>query len=124
MLIFINQLLEVVDCRVTCCRWIHHGKPDVARNQLRQTHGTSHDADSKTKKPVVRKEATKSEAAEPKASKSKAVEQKAIKPEAAEGLSWLVWQKSRRWVGETVQSLPLHQIGANNRGHNKMIEVQ
>ena len=70
-------------------------KPDVARNQLRQTRGTSHDADSKTKKPVVRKEAakpeaTKSEAAEPKASKPKAVEPKAVKPEAAEGLSWLV----------------------------------
>ena len=70
-------------------------KPDVGRNQLRQTRGTSHDPDSKTKNPVIRKEAAKpeaakSEAAEPKASKPKAVEPKAVKPEAAEGLSWLV----------------------------------
>ncbi len=63
-------------------------KSDVACNQLRQTHGTSHNADSKTKKLVVRKEATKpeaakSEAAEPKASKPKAVKPKAVKPEVA-----------------------------------------
>ena len=90
--------------------------------------------DSKTKKPVVKKEAAKPEAtkseaaelkaAEPKASKPKAVEAKAVEAEVTECLWWLVWQKSGRWVGETVQSLPPHQIGANNRGHNKMIEVQ
>ena len=127
MLFFINQLLELVDCHVTCCRWTHNGKPDVARP--RQTRGTSHDADSKTKKPVVKTEAAKpeaakSDAAEPKASKPKAVEAKAVKPEATEHLSWWVWQKSRRWVGEMVQSLPPHQIGTNNRGHNKMTEVR
>ena len=70
-------------------------KSDVACSQLPQTRGTSHDADGKTKKAVVRKEATKqeaakSEAAEPKASKPKAVKPKAVKPEAAKGLSWLV----------------------------------
>ncbi len=70
-------------------------KPDVACNQLRQTRGTSHDADRKTKKLVVRKEATKaeatkSEAAKPKASKPKAIKPKATKPIAAKGLSWLV----------------------------------
>ena len=129
MIFFINQLLELVDYCVTCCHWTHHGKPDIARDQLRQTRGTSHDADSKTKKPVVKTEAAKPEAAksdasEPKASKPKAVEAKAFKPEATEGLSWLVWQKSGRWVGEMVQSLPPHQIGANNRRHNKMIEVR
>ena len=61
----------------------------VACNQLRQTRGTSHDADNKTTKLVVRKEAAKpeaakSDAAEPKASKPKAVEAKAFKPEATE----------------------------------------
>ena len=56
-------------------------KPDVARNQLRQTRGTSHDADSKTKKPVIRKEAAKLEAAKPEAAKPEAAE-----PEAAKGL--------------------------------------
>ena len=87
--------MELVDCRVTCCRSTHHGKPDVENNQLRQTRGTSHGAVSKTKKPVVKKEAAKPEAAkleaaEPKASKPKAVESKAVKPDATESLSWLV----------------------------------
>ena len=68
---------------------------NLTRNQLRQTCGASHNADSKTKNLVVRKEATKPEAAkleaaEPKASETKATEPKAVKPEAAECLSWLV----------------------------------
>ncbi len=75
-----------------CCRTLAH---DVTRNQLRQPRGTSYDADSKTKKPVVRTEAAKPEAAKleaakPKAIKPKAIKPKAIKPEAAKGLSWLV----------------------------------
>ena len=65
-------------------------------------------------------EAVDPEAAEPKVAKPKAAEPKAAAPGAAEGLSWLAWQKGGRWVGEEVQSLlSVNEIGGSERGLNK-----